>query len=91
LLRSHGIATVPIGGGRAWSLIKAPVPMTRLITVSDAHPDNSVIGVCLGGRAFLVSIANATSAQWKNTTLACMQVAIDPNDADITLVYNPNL
>ena len=59
-----------VAKGGNWSVIKAPagVALTRFITVADSMP-NSVIGVCLGGMAFIITVSGPTFASWKNTTL----------------------
>ena len=47
--------------------------------MADVEP-NSVVGVCLAGMVHLISIQGPTTASWKNTSLNCLQAAIDPND-----------
>lgn len=86
----HGLANVPLKDGTPWSLIKVPrttLALSRFISVADVLP-SSVVGVCLGGVAYLISITNNTSAEWKNTSLSCMEVAIDPRDADHFIYSN---
>ena len=85
-----GLANVPLAGGRPWTVIKVPRPslgLSRFISVADVLP-SSVVGTCLGGVAYLISIINGTSADWRNTSLSCMQVAIDPNDKDHFIYSN---
>lgn len=85
-----GLATVPITGSRPWTVIKVPrhgLELTRFITVADDAP-SSAVGVCLGGVAFIVSITGPTGAEWKNTSLQCMQVAINPTNRDHIIYSN---
>ena len=78
----------PAKGG-SWSVIKTPVGMalTRFITVADVLP-SSVVGVCLGGMGFIATITGPQSAAWKNTTLTCLEVAINPNNKDHFIYSN---
>jgi len=82
-----GIATWTMGGN--WSVIKAPAgtALTRYISVADTLP-SSVVGVCLAGWSYLITISGPTSAAWKNTSLTCIEVAIDPNNADHFIYSN---
>ena len=86
-----GIANWNPAKGGNWSVIKIPktVPaaLTRFITVADVLP-SSVVGVCLGSRAFIISITGPTSADWKNTSLSCLQVALDPNNVNHFIYSN---
>ena len=77
------------GKGGNWSVIKAPVglALTRFISVADVLP-SSVIGVCLGGVAFITTITGPTTATWKNTSLNCIEVAINPNNKDHFIYSN---
>ena len=55
--------------------------------MADVLP-SSVVGTCLGSVAFIITIKSATTADWRNTSLACAQVAIDPNDPDHFIYSN---
>ena len=95
-----GIAHWPVEGGSNWTVIKAPAPLTKFISVADASGtgeilNTSVVAVCLEhgkgaahGTVFIVTITSPTSADWKNTTLDCMQAAINPNNADHFIYSN---
>ena len=92
----HELTIVPHGAqnwnpakGGNWSVIKAPVglALTRFISVADVLP-SSVIGVCLGGVAFITTITGPTTATWKNTSLNCIEVAINPNNKDHFIYSN---
>ena len=83
----------PASGGN-WTLNPIPAPiaatgarLTRYITVADGLP-SSVVGTCLGGVAFIITIESQTTADWRNTSLACAQVAIDPNNPDHFIYSN---
>ena len=84
-----GIATWNRTSGGNWSVIKAPqgTSVTRFITVADVLP-SSVVGVCLAGWSYLIAISGSTSATWKNTSLNCLEVAIDPNNKDHFIYSN---
>ena len=86
----QGIATWSRTKGGNWSLIKAPgngTYLTRFISVADVLP-SSVVGVCFMGFSFLITITGPTSATWKNTSLNCLEVAIDPNNKDHFIYSN---
>ena len=84
----------PSANGGNWTLNPIPAPiaatgahLSRYITVADVLP-SSVVGTCLGSVAFIITIKSATTADWRNTSLACAQVAIDPNDPDHFIYSN---
>ena len=85
----RGVATWSRAKGGNWSVIKAPAgtALTRFITVADVLP-SSVVGVCLEGWSYLITISGPTSATWKNTSLNCLEVAIDPNNKDHFIYSN---
>ena len=89
-----GLASWEPSSGGNWTLNPIPAPvaatgahLSRYITVADVLP-SSVVGTCLGSVAFIITIKSATTADWRNTSLACAQVAIDPNDPDHFIYSN---
>ena len=89
-----GLASWDPANGGNWTLNPIPAPiaatgahLSRYITVADVLP-SSVVGTCLGSVAFIITIKSATTADWRNTSLACAQVAIDPNDPDHFIYSN---
>lgn len=84
-----GLANWNPSTGTDWSVIKAPegVKLTGLISVADVLP-SSVIGVCMGGTAFIATITGPTTGTWKDTTFHCQQMAINPNNKDHFIYSN---
>ena len=89
-----GLASWAPAKGGNWTLNPIPAPiaatgahLSRYITVADVLP-SSVVGTCLGSVAFIITIKSATTADWRNTSLACAQVAIDPRDPDHFIYSN---
>ena len=88
----NGIASWHPTKGGSWSLaalpafIAAQVHLTRFITVADVLP-SSVVGVCMQF-AFIITMTSPTTAAWRNTSLQCLEVGINPNDPDHFIYSN---
>jgi hypothetical protein len=88
----NGIASWSPAKGGSWSLaalpasIAAQVALTRFISVADVLP-SSVIGVCMHF-AYIVTMTSPTSADWRNTSLQCLEVGINPNNPDHFIYSN---